>query len=276
MKWLFIPAAALSLAVAMPALAAPDSAVAWQGTQGAYIQLAQNNDQLTPAQKKRAQQRAKQQRTKQPAAKKPAAKKPAVRTQRTQQQRTQQQQRNKQQQLNQQRRTQQQRTQQQRNKQQQLNQQRRTQQQRTQQQRNKQQQLNQQRRTQQQRNIQANRRRIQRQRYNWGTYRPGQRPPLWARNRNFNRQLWERNFRAQQRYRWTTYNRPRGWYAQNWTFGMVLPRLFWSQNYWINGYDAYGLDDPPYGYVWVRNGSDAMLVNVETGYILQVVYGLFY
>jgi hypothetical protein len=33
---------------------------------------------------------------------------------------------------------------------------------------------------------------------------------------------------------------------------------------------------PPYGYEWVCYGDDALLVNVYTGEILQVVYGLFY
>jgi Ni/Co efflux regulator RcnB len=36
------------------------------------------------------------------------------------------------------------------------------------------------------------------------------------------------------------------------------------------------LPDPPYGYVWVRYGPDAMLVAVDNGQILSVVYGLFY
>jgi Ni/Co efflux regulator RcnB len=36
-----------------------------------------------------------------------------------------------------------------------------------------------------------------------------------------------------------------------------------------------GLIDPPYGYVWVRYGPDALLVNVENGLILSVMYGVF-
>ena len=55
----------------------------------------------------------------------------------------------------------------------------------------------------------------------------------------------------------------------------MLPTLFWTRDYWINSYWLYDLPAPPYGYVWVRYGDDAVLVDVETGYILQVVYGLF-
>ena len=57
---------------------------------------------------------------------------------------------------------------------------------------------------------------------------------------------------------------------------MIFPRAFWDRRYWINCYEDFGLADPPYGYVWVRYGGDAMLVNVQTGRILRVVYGLYY
>jgi Ni/Co efflux regulator RcnB len=57
---------------------------------------------------------------------------------------------------------------------------------------------------------------------------------------------------------------------------MVLPTIFWRRNYWISDYWMFGLMNPPYGYVWVRYGEDALLVNVQTGRILQVVYSVFY
>ena len=114
------------------------------------------------------------------------------------------------------------------------------------------------------------------QRYDWRDYRRGQRPPNWERHRDFDRNAWQRNWRSQQRYHWRGYNRPRGWYYRRWAYGMTLPLLFWGREYWINSYYNFGLPDPPYGYVWVRNGEDALLVNVDTGYVLQVRYGVFY
>ncbi len=113
------------------------------------------------------------------------------------------------------------------------------------------------------------------QRYDWHTYQPGKRPPEWRVHRDFNRQLWQRNVRAPRQYHLTPYRRPTGWYAKRWAFGMVLPQLFWARDHWVDQYWMFGLENPPYGYVWVRNGDDALLVNVATGYILQVVYGLF-
>lgn len=114
------------------------------------------------------------------------------------------------------------------------------------------------------------------QRYNWQDYKPGRRPPDASSHSNFDRGAWQFNRQADQRYHWNSYQRPSGWYSRRWAFGMILPSLFWSRDYWIDSYWDYGLMDPPYGYVWVRNGDDAMLVNVETGDILSVEYGLFY
>jgi Ni/Co efflux regulator RcnB len=37
----------------------------------------------------------------------------------------------------------------------------------------------------------------------------------------------------------------------------------------------FGLAPPPYGYEWVRNGDDALLIDTNTGEILQVEYDVF-
>ena len=115
-----------------------------------------------------------------------------------------------------------------------------------------------------------------RPRYDWNKYKPGHHPPAIMRRPRVNLHAWHRNFNAPKRFRWRPYRRPHGWYYRRWTFGMVLPNLFWGRDYWINDYGQYGLANPPYGYVWVRYGNDALLVNVTTGYVLQAVYGLYY
>ena len=147
----------------------------------------------------------------------------------------------------------------------------------------RQQQQNQQRQQFQQRQLQQNQqrqqiqqRRQQPRRFDWSKYRPGQRPPDWQAHRNFDGQAWMRNYNAERRYRWQSYRRPSGWYYRRWVFGTILPMMFWTQQYWITDYWQFGLPNAPYGYVWVRYGNDALLVNVQTGYILQVRYGLFY
>ncbi len=115
------------------------------------------------------------------------------------------------------------------------------------------------------------------QRYDWAAYQPGQRPPQWQQyHQDFNPQPYQWNRTSNQRYHYQAYVEPQGWYAQRWMYGQILPALFWGRNYWLTDYSGFGLIDPPYGYVWVRNGNDALLIDVETGQILSVEYGVFY
>jgi Ni/Co efflux regulator RcnB len=90
---------------------------------------------------------------------------------------------------------------------------------------------------------------------------------------NFNR----RNVTASHHYRWRgrSWNWPSGYRYQRWTFGMTLPSVFWSNNYWISDYSDYGLGAPPFGTVWVRYNDDAILIDRDTGEILEVVYDQF-
>lgn len=102
----------------------------------------------------------------------------------------------------------------------------------------------------------------------------------WNRNREwprqFDRRAYQRNTWAHRKYHRGAYHRPHGWYYRRWSYGQILPFIFFSQNYWLNDWYDYGLPVPPYGYEWVRYGDDAILVDVRTGMILQVMYGVFY
>jgi Ni/Co efflux regulator RcnB len=113
--------------------------------------------------------------------------------------------------------------------------------------------------------------------YDWAAYQPGHRPPQWQQyRRDFNPRPYQVNRQAERRYHWQPYVQPRGWYAQRWVYGQILPIVFWGREYWLDNYVQFGLIDPPYGYVWVRDGDDALLVDVETGQILSVQCGVFY
>ena len=92
---------------------------------------------------------------------------------------------------------------------------------------------------------------------------------------NFDRHTYQRNVTATRHFHIAVYNRPSGWYAHRWVFGEILPALFWSQNYWLPNYLDYGLGDPPPGFVWVRYGDDAPLIDQNSGEVLQVDYGVF-
>ncbi len=117
----------------------------------------------------------------------------------------------------------------------------------------------------------------QAQRYDWSHYQPGRTPPQWDQyHRNFDPRPYQWNQYADHSYRGQPYSRPRGWYDRRWAYGQILPSPFWARNYWLDSYWGYGLVDPPYGYVWVRYGNDALLVSIITGQILGAVYWLFY
>lgn len=88
---------------------------------------------------------------------------------------------------------------------------------------------------------------------------------------------YHRNFSAPQHYHArTNYRRPSGWYAHRWTFGEILPSLFWAPDYWLSDYNDFGLMPPPPGTVWVRDGDDALLIDRDSGEIIQVEYSVFY
>jgi Ni/Co efflux regulator RcnB len=115
----------------------------------------------------------------------------------------------------------------------------------------------------------------QTQHFDWDTYHPGRRPPLWAQYRqNFDPRPYQWTRDAPRHYD-VTYSPPPGWHYQSWNYGQVLPPAYWNQPYWLTNYSQYGLQPPPYGYVWVQNGPDALAVDSYSGTILQVIRGLF-
>lgn len=108
-------------------------------------------------------------------------------------------------------------------------------------------------------------------------YRAGARPSrLDQRRREVNPSTYRYNYQSERRYRAKPYVRPQGWYADRWISGDILPWLFWTRTYWITDFWLFGLPIPPIGYVWVRYGSDALLVQISSGVILQVIYGVYY
>lgn len=86
---------------------------------------------------------------------------------------------------------------------------------------------------------------------------------------------YQHNYQAARAYHVGVYHRPRGWVAHRWAYGQILPRAYWAAPYILADYWLFALDVPPVGYEWVRDDTDAILVNVSTGQILQVEYGVF-
>lgn len=105
------------------------------------------------------------------------------------------------------------------------------------------------------------------------------------------RQGWNRDWRRDNRWNWQSYrsyNRdifrlpryyaPYGWnYGyRRFTVGYTLNALLFDQRYWIGDPYSYRLPYADYPFEWVRYYNDALLVDVETGEVVDVVYDIFY
>lgn len=84
------------------------------------------------------------------------------------------------------------------------------------------------------------------------------------------------NFNAARRFHAPAYRQPQGFYAHHWAWGETLPPAFWVRDYWLTDFYDYDLPPPPPGAVWVRVGSDALLIDQYSGGIIEVDYGVFY
>jgi Ni/Co efflux regulator RcnB len=101
-------------------------------------------------------------------------------------------------------------------------------------------------------------------------------PHGWdARPASIDRGAYQHNFQAARSFHIGPYHRPGGWARRHWGYGQILPRAYWAAPYVLADYWLFALEVPPAGYEWVRDDSDALLVNTSTGEILQVEYGVF-
>lgn len=105
------------------------------------------------------------------------------------------------------------------------------------------------------------------------------------------RGAWNRDWRRDNRWNWQSYrsfNRdifrlPRYYAPYGWNFGYrrfaigyTLNSILFDQRYWISDPYFYHLPEAYYPYEWVRYYNDALLVDVESGEVVDVVYGIFY
>lgn len=105
--------------------------------------------------------------------------------------------------------------------------------------------------------------------------------------RNDRREFWnDRGWRGQRTgwrdNRWYgnwnggSYYHPRGYAYRPYSVGLILPRAYWNDGYYISRYDDYRLGRPGLNRRWVRVGPDALLINVRTGRVIDVVRGRFW
>jgi len=121
----------------------------------------------------------------------------------------------------------------------------------------------------------------------WGQYRGGYdqrqgygRGGSWNRGwRNDNRYAWS-NYRASNRgaYRLPRYYAPGGWSGGYRRFGVgfTLSSTLFNPTYWIQDPYTYRLPDAYGPYRWVRYYNDALLVDLDSGRVVDTVYDIFW
>ncbi|WNO54583.1 RcnB family protein [Stakelama saccharophila] len=105
------------------------------------------------------------------------------------------------------------------------------------------------------------------------------------------RMRWNRSWRSDRRYDWrdhrsryrSTYRMPRYYPPRDYHYGyrrfaigIDLGPMLYQQRYWINDPGQYRLP-PAYGpYRWVRYYNDALLVDIRSGEVVDVIYDIFW
>lgn|SRR5215472_13465098 len=60
------------------------------------------------------------------------------------------------------------------------------------------------------------------------------------------------------------------------TVGQFLPSVFLQPRFWFDAVGPLGLPRAPIGFRWIRHGPDLLLVNMRTGRIVDVAWGVFF
>ncbi|MEO6151941.1 MAG: RcnB family protein [Croceibacterium sp.] len=119
-------------------------------------------------------------------------------------------------------------------------------------------------------------------------------PQYWSRDgyRSGTRDTrqWDRSWRNNNQYDWQRYRTTNRnvfnlgrYYSpyQNYSYrrfgvGTILQHLFYGNNYWIDDPWRYRLPDVYGPYRWVRYYDDALLVDVYSGQVVDVIYDFFW
>jgi hypothetical protein len=101
---------------------------------------------------------------------------------------------------------------------------------------------------------------------------------------------WDRNWRSNNRYDWRHYRARNhhiyrigryyspyhNHYYSRLNVGFFLDSLFFSSRYWIDDPWSYRLPPADGPYRWIRYYDDALLVDIYTGEVIDVIYDFFW
>ncbi|HJP67402.1 MAG TPA: RcnB family protein [Sphingomicrobium sp.] len=127
---------------------------------------------------------------------------------------------------------------------------------------------------------------------NWtgvrGDYSQGQVVPQYREGNRYARNDWDRDWRNDRRYDWRHYRDhhrslfhiglyydPFGYGYQSFNIGFRLAPVYFGEQYWIDP-AMYELPYPPPGTQWIRYWNDAVLVDVYSGEVVDVIHDFFW
>lgn len=118
--------------------------------------------------------------------------------------------------------------------------------------------------------------------------RPGTEPPLRTEPRPTPKPQWNTNWRGDRHYDWRNWRHhhrswfhlgfyidPFGWGYFPYEIGWRLWPAYYGSSYWID-HAYYDLPPAPPGTQWVRYYNDAVLVDVWTGEVIDVIHDFFW
>ena len=77
------------------------------------------------------------------------------------------------------------------------------------------------------------------------------------------------------RYDAAAFVAPSGFTYRRFAVGDHVPSVLLGDSVVLNNYSEYALMSPPSGLTWIRDGQDALLVDVRTGEVIQADYDMF-
>ena len=119
--------------------------------------------------------------------------------------------------------------------------------------------------------------------------REGTQPPMRTERHFRSQPQWSTAWRHDRRYDWRDWRRrhhslfnlsfyydPFGWNYRPYSIGYRLWPSYYGSNYWLNDPWQYRLPYAPAGTRWIRYYNDAILVDMWSGQVVDVIYNVFW
>ena len=124
----------------------------------------------------------------------------------------------------------------------------------------------------------------------WSDFDDRNRSTSWRkRDHDDHGRRWSSHWRNDHRYNWRShrsrhssifrlgrYNDPFGYGYRRYSTGLTLGSGYYGNNYWLDDPWQYRLPAAYGSYRWVRYYNDALLVDIYSGQVVDVIHGFFW